>query len=267
MHLIGASVPLRSLLCVSAGRRREYIKLSFRAVSDQMAVRSDLKPIIERNQRRLKREGLLDSASGSSSRSDPLSVLVDIREYDVPYTTRASIDRDIRVGKWYRVAPLKGAGAASSSFTSASLPSPGSSVSGVDLVRVEAMPPDFVVGVEPRILAWDIETTKAPLKFPNAEVDQVRELSARLQMDSIQTGVQLFLWKQCIYRGCGCYLSIYFHQLFDCESIHFRQRAAMAAFFCYPICYLPLSCRILHLLPLHAYLALLSPFLPSFRFT
>lgn len=27
---------------------------------------------------------------------------------------------------------------------------------------------------EPRVFAFDIETTKAPLKFPDAEIDQVR---------------------------------------------------------------------------------------------
>lgn len=33
---------------------------------------------------------------------------------------------------------------------------------------------DKVVKAEPRVLAFDIECTKAPLKFPVAETDQVR---------------------------------------------------------------------------------------------
>jgi hypothetical protein len=32
---------------------------------------------------------------------------------------------------------------------------------------------DLLQRAEPRICAWDIETTKLPLQFPNAEYDQV----------------------------------------------------------------------------------------------
>ena len=34
--------------------------------------------------------------------------------------------------------------------------------------------PDILVWAEPSIIAFDIETCKAPLKYPDAEVDQVR---------------------------------------------------------------------------------------------
>ena len=34
--------------------------------------------------------------------------------------------------------------------------------------------PDLLQRAEPRICAFDIETTKLPLQFPNAEYDQVR---------------------------------------------------------------------------------------------
>ncbi len=33
--------------------------------------------------------------------------------------------------------------------------------------------PDLLQRAEPRICAFDIETTKLPLQFPNAEYDQV----------------------------------------------------------------------------------------------
>ena len=33
--------------------------------------------------------------------------------------------------------------------------------------------PDLLKRAEPRICAFDIETTKLPLQFPNAEYDQV----------------------------------------------------------------------------------------------
>lgn len=35
--------------------------------------------------------------------------------------------------------------------------------------------PDLLQRAEPRICAFDIETTKLPLQFPNAEYDQVIE--------------------------------------------------------------------------------------------
>ncbi len=36
---------------------------------------------------------------------------------------------------------------------------------------------DLLQRAEPRICAWDIETTKQPLQFPNAEYDQVFMIS------------------------------------------------------------------------------------------
>lgn len=36
---------------------------------------------------------------------------------------------------------------------------------------------DLLQRAEPRICAWDIETTKLPLQFPNAEYDQVFMIS------------------------------------------------------------------------------------------
>ena len=39
---------------------------------------------------------------------------------------------------------------------------------------------DLLQRAEPRICAFDIETTKLPLQFPNSEHDQVRVALARL---------------------------------------------------------------------------------------
>ncbi len=36
---------------------------------------------------------------------------------------------------------------------------------------------DMLVRAEPRVLAFDIETTKLPLKFPNPEIDKVMMIS------------------------------------------------------------------------------------------
>ena len=78
--------------------------------------------------------------------------IIDIKEFDVPYHIRMAIDTEIRVGWWYDVC-VKGGGA--------------------ELVHR----PDLVKRGEPRVCAFDIETTKLPLQFPNADYDQVLPLS------------------------------------------------------------------------------------------
>lgn len=92
-----------------------------------------------------------------------------MREYDVPYHVRVSIDKsvlqndrslaalsltqtDIRAGKWYRVEVKHG-------ITS--------------LTCIE----ERVQRADPVVLAYDIETTKSPLKFPDAIIDQIMMIS------------------------------------------------------------------------------------------
>jgi DNA polymerase epsilon subunit 1 len=109
----------------------------------------------------------------------PEDAILDIREYDVPYYLRVAIDKselplsssfplakpilnsfafcvrtDIRVGLWYEVSP---------------------SQEGGEIVfrRLE----ERVARAEPVVLAFDIETTKAPLKFPDQLTDQVMMIS------------------------------------------------------------------------------------------
>lgn len=36
---------------------------------------------------------------------------------------------------------------------------------------------DKLIRPDPVVLAWDIETTKLPLKFPNMEIDQIMMIS------------------------------------------------------------------------------------------
>lgn len=42
---------------------------------------------------------------GGGKVDDFLETLVDMREYDVPYVIRVAIDKDLRVGAWYRAVP------------------------------------------------------------------------------------------------------------------------------------------------------------------
>ena len=112
----------------------------------------------------------LDTLGAKSAKDkDPREGIVDIREYDVPYYLRVAIDNgvytvsffpprsswlstDIRVGLWYGVTFTAGI----PSFTPIT---------------------DRVKRAEPVVMAFDIETTKAPLKFPDQAVDQVMMIS------------------------------------------------------------------------------------------
>jgi DNA polymerase epsilon subunit 1 len=109
------------------------------------------RPIIEQNRRKV---GSTMTEEKKEVVLDPLMCLTDIREYDVPYTMRVAIDLDIRVGAWYIVSPI----------------------SGMDICEVDWQK-DFLELCEPRILAFDIECEKSPLKFPNAENDKIFMIS------------------------------------------------------------------------------------------
>lgn len=98
------------------------------------------------------------SHSGGSARSagknieDIMETLVDIREHDVPYLMRVAIDEKINVSKWYdvRVTPR-------------------------NAIIYERS--DLLDRPEMSVCAWDIETTKLPLKFPTADSDVIMMIS------------------------------------------------------------------------------------------
>src|SRR3990167_3309415 len=95
-----------------SGLKREYIKIEFFTINDLLHVRSHIAPFVSKNQDKKK---LYDSyfvwENGSSENNDgnekykvnPLEYIKDIREYDVPYYIRVSIDLNIRVGYWYDI--------------------------------------------------------------------------------------------------------------------------------------------------------------------
>lgn len=152
------------------GLQRLLIKISFHNVSDLLAARRVLSPIIKQNL--LKRDtrdiylimnfnnlnnlnGNTESANmryDSTTNQDPSTYIDDIREYDVPYHVRVSIDQNIRVGKWYDVYVRHS-------------------------VTTFVEDPSRIAFADPVVLAFDIETTKAPLKFPDAKIDQIMMIS------------------------------------------------------------------------------------------
>ena len=154
------------------GYRRTFLQLEFENVQDLLAVRKTLLPIAEKNKSNVKAMDTyaeVVNATGGfdifdeeklqgdiSSRYNGVleasDFIVDIREYDVPYHVRLAIDKDIRIGKWYTVEAHHGQ---------------------ISLHCIE----DRLQRADPVVLAFDIETTKLPLKFPDAAIDQVMMIS------------------------------------------------------------------------------------------
>ncbi|MCO5602895.1 hypothetical protein L7F22_057034 [Adiantum nelumboides] len=170
------------------GHNRLFIKLSFHNVQDLLSVRRELLPLAEKAQKTrdaidtyadvladegsasaalmMEMEGIeADEQSSTDARAkarrgagagqrtlDPEECITDLREYDVPYYLRMAIDNDIRVGLWYTVSFNEG------------------------VVSLEGVP-SRVKRAEPTVLAFDIETTKQPLKFPDAESDSIMMIS------------------------------------------------------------------------------------------
>ncbi|XP_014238604.1 DNA polymerase epsilon catalytic subunit A [Trichogramma pretiosum] len=149
-----------------AGLTRDYLKLSFTNIVNLQKVKRDIMSAVKVNKEREKSnthyakllaETFQNQEHYQRKIIDQMDNVIDIREHDVPHHVRVSIDLEIFVGKWYNVRTL---GATAPPIISAK----------ADLVE----PP------EPVVLAYDIETTKLPLKFPDAAIDQIMMISYML---------------------------------------------------------------------------------------
>ncbi|CCH58351.1 hypothetical protein TBLA_0A05580 [Henningerozyma blattae CBS 6284] len=140
------------------GLKRTLLKLNFVNSNNLFEARKLLRPILTENsntkrQRDIYKKNIHTFNTTTNNNNiekelpDIKESLDDIKEYDVPYHVRVSIDKNIRVGKWYKV-----------------------TIGGFFEV-------DKVVFADPVVLAFDIETTKPPLKFPDSSVDQVMMIS------------------------------------------------------------------------------------------
>lgn len=151
------------------GYRRTFLKLAFANVNDLLAVRKAVMPIAEKNKKNMSAMDTYAEVASANAGFDmfdddmengrrPAGVvdasdfIVDIREYDVPYHVRVAIDMDVRIGKWYNVEAKHG---------------------HVSLSCIE----DRLQRADPIVMAYDIETTKLPLKFPDAAIDQIMMIS------------------------------------------------------------------------------------------
>lgn len=134
------------------GLQRTMLKLTFANTNNLFEARKILRPIVMDNENNQLQRSMYSSNNGTAQ--DTKMLISDIREYDVPYHVRVAIDKDIRVGKWYKVA--------SQGF-----------------LEIK----EKVAFADPVVLAFDIETTKAPLKFPVATVDQIMMISYMIDGD------------------------------------------------------------------------------------
>ena len=168
-----------------SGLQKTYLQLRFDSTSNLMEVRKHLKPIVERNYARSRSDSLSHPQARTAvrtparsphppraSRARPTALLhltrdeqggtregeswqdgvEEMREYDVPYHHRVAIDSGRRVGKWYKVKEEGGR------------------------TSMEVSEGRKAFG-EPRVLAYDIECVKQPLKFPDATSDPVMMIS------------------------------------------------------------------------------------------
>lgn len=145
------------------GLKAVFLKLRFFSVDDLMKAKRDIMPAVKKNQKSVNPvydESLFshnlsvseEVVHCASKITDQRENIIDIREYDVPYHVRVSIDLKIFCGLWYHV---KGHGS--------------------DPPEVKFH--DDPTRPHPIILAFDIETTKLPLKFPDSATDSIMMIS------------------------------------------------------------------------------------------
>lgn len=151
------------------GYRRTFLKLSFANVSDLLTMRKTVMPIAEKNKKNVSAMDTYAEVASANAGfdlfdedvenglqrtgiADASDFVLDIREYDVPYHVRVAIDLDVRIGKWYTVEAKHG---------------------HVSLQCIQ----ERLTRADPIVMAYDIETTKLPLKFPDASFDQIMMIS------------------------------------------------------------------------------------------
>eukprot|EP01059_Diplonema_ambulator_P006462 TRINITY_DN16155_c1_g2_i2.p1 TRINITY_DN16155_c1_g2~~TRINITY_DN16155_c1_g2_i2.p1 ORF type:complete len:2253 (+),score=933.60 TRINITY_DN16155_c1_g2_i2:28-6759(+) len=137
-----------------SGIKRTLIRLAFFNVKQLTATRDQLMLFVKKNRSRFEAQtfNIDDLLRNTTEQSNWTESVTDLREYDVKYHVRVSIDKAIYVGKWYYV----------------------TGKDGTITVRPRE---EYLTMAQPRICAFDIETTKAPLKFPRPDEDQVYMIS------------------------------------------------------------------------------------------
>uniref|UniRef100_A0A182JCC0 DNA polymerase epsilon catalytic subunit n=1 Tax=Anopheles atroparvus TaxID=41427 RepID=A0A182JCC0_ANOAO len=158
-----------------SGLKQNLLKLSFHNTTQMNKVKRDLNNAVRKNREREKANTyymqMLSTSLSTAIRFDAndgegsvtnqnvdfYDYIEDMREHDVPYHVRVSIDLNIFCGTWYTVRCRGGVGS--------------------EEPPIITPRPDILDRPEPVVLAFDIETTKLPLKFPDAQTDQIMMIS------------------------------------------------------------------------------------------
>eukprot|EP01132_Coremiostelium_polycephalum_P007732 gene7732-9508_t len=154
-----------------SGLTRKYLKVKFHNVQHLLSVRSEIMPIIKKNKQRITTTAAYEDPYSSKTYfsqqqqskkkivigKHTTEYILDIREYDVTYYVRCAIDLGIFVGLWYQVTK-----------------------EGPTMPTVVTPLKSRVDRPDPRVLAFDIECTKLPLKFPDASFDEIIMISYML---------------------------------------------------------------------------------------
>uniref|UniRef100_A0A0N5A8U1 DNA polymerase epsilon catalytic subunit n=1 Tax=Syphacia muris TaxID=451379 RepID=A0A0N5A8U1_9BILA len=145
-----------------SGLKKKYIKVSFPSMSELQKFKREITPLMKQNQERQKNSTsyttLLSKHFGSgmdcSDDGEAYEKIIDMREHDITYHMRVCIDKRIFVGSWYKVIGR-----------------------GVDRLPSIVPHPTLIDHPEPVVLAYDIEVTKLPLKFPDSAIDEIVMIS------------------------------------------------------------------------------------------
>uniref|UniRef100_A0A336MSN0 DNA polymerase epsilon catalytic subunit n=1 Tax=Culicoides sonorensis TaxID=179676 RepID=A0A336MSN0_CULSO len=149
-----------------SGKTLEVLQMWFPNNNAMIKVRRELLAAVKRNKERAQTntnyiQMLSNSLANASNVAkldtgeNPLDLILDIREHDVPHHVRVSIDLKIFSGLWYDVRCKP-------------------EMTEIPMIKPR---PDILDRPEPIVLAYDIETTKLPLKFPDVQTDQVMMIS------------------------------------------------------------------------------------------
>jgi DNA polymerase epsilon subunit 1 len=153
-----------------SGATRRYMKISFLTVQALLSVRGKLMGKINKNRRRLGVDETYAEMGGgddaamtagtvaadsAARQKDFTDYIYDIREYDVTYYQRFAVDKGVRVGMWY-VASME-----------------------AGTIKLEKRS-DLLDRARVKVMAFDIETTHAPMRFPDSEVDCITMMSFML---------------------------------------------------------------------------------------
>lgn len=136
-----------------SGKTGKFIKISFKGTQEMMEVKNELIDQVTKNKKergdKEAYEGWYNQngESGKENAAQFKERIIEIREYDVAYHIRAMIDNEIRCAFWYEVG-----------------------LEGPILKKMTHLT-EKLDKADLRIMAFDIETTKQKLKFPDAKFD------------------------------------------------------------------------------------------------